>query len=152
MANEGLTDQQRLFCLEYLKDHNGKQAAIRAGYSEKTAEVQASRLLSNVKVSAFIQEKQSKVEKKLELSAEKILRDIEETRIRCMQGEPVLDSEGNPTGEWTFQASAALKASELQGKYKKLWTDKIEHSGQPYDGWTKDQLKARLKDLRKKFK
>ena len=45
---------QQLFIMEYVVDLNGKQAAIRAGYSAKTAEVQASRLLSHVKVQAAI--------------------------------------------------------------------------------------------------
>ena len=44
-----LNPKQQRFVDEYLIDLNGKQAAIRAGYSEKTAEVQASRLLSNAK-------------------------------------------------------------------------------------------------------
>ncbi|WP_154063873.1 terminase small subunit, partial [Klebsiella pneumoniae] len=35
--DDGLTDQQRLFVAEYLKDNNATQAAIRAGYSKKTA-------------------------------------------------------------------------------------------------------------------
>jgi single-stranded DNA-binding protein len=46
--------RQLLFVHEYLKDLNGKQAAIRAGYSPKTAESQASRLLRNVKVQNLI--------------------------------------------------------------------------------------------------
>ena len=48
-----LRAKQEAFCREYLIDLNGKQAAIRAGYSPKTAEVQASRLLSNAKVQAY---------------------------------------------------------------------------------------------------
>lgn len=52
-----LTPKQELFALEYLKDLNGTQAAIRAGYSPKTAQEQASRLLSNPMVSAFIAER-----------------------------------------------------------------------------------------------
>ncbi len=50
-----LTPKQRLFVEEYGKDRNGKQAAIRAGYSADSAEVQASRLLSNDKVAAAVQ-------------------------------------------------------------------------------------------------
>jgi phage terminase small subunit len=46
---EGLTPKQQRFVAEYLVDLNGKQAAIRTGYSAKTAEQQASRLLSNVR-------------------------------------------------------------------------------------------------------
>jgi len=49
-----LTPKQSQFCLEYLKDLNATQAAIRAGYSEKTAQEQSSRLLSNVMVQQMI--------------------------------------------------------------------------------------------------
>jgi phage terminase small subunit len=45
-----LTPKQSRFVEEYLVDLNGKQAAIRAGYSAKTAEVQASRLLRIAKI------------------------------------------------------------------------------------------------------
>lgn len=50
-----LTAKQQRFVAEYLIDLNATQAAIRAGYSEKTAAEQASRLLTNVKVSEAIQ-------------------------------------------------------------------------------------------------
>lgn len=40
-----LTPQQERFCQEYAVDYNGTNAAIRAGYAEKTAASQASRLL-----------------------------------------------------------------------------------------------------------
>lgn len=49
-----LTDKQKRFCEEYLIDLNATQAAIRAGYSPKTAEQTASRLLRNVKVQEYI--------------------------------------------------------------------------------------------------
>jgi len=45
-----LTEKQRLFCLEYIKDFNATQAAIRAGYSVKGAAVLASNLLTNNKI------------------------------------------------------------------------------------------------------
>ena len=51
-----LTKKQEQFCREYLVDLNGKRAAIRAGYSEKTAEVQVSKLLGNVLVQKVIEE------------------------------------------------------------------------------------------------
>ena len=44
------------FCTEYVKDMNGKQAAIRAGYAERSAEMQASRLLRNDKVKQRVAE------------------------------------------------------------------------------------------------
>jgi len=50
----GISGKQALFCAEYVKDRNAKQAAIRAGYSERTAESQGSRLLRNAKVAQFV--------------------------------------------------------------------------------------------------
>ena len=50
---EPLNDQQEKFCREYLKDLNGTQAAIRAGYSKKTANAIACRLFTYV----YIQKK-----------------------------------------------------------------------------------------------
>ena len=50
----GLTPRQQRFVDEYLIDLNATQAAIRAGYSPKTAQSQSSRLLSNVMVRAAI--------------------------------------------------------------------------------------------------
>lgn len=71
-----LTNQQNRFCSEYLTDINGKQAAIRAGYSPKTAESQASRLLTNVKVKTRIIELQKVLQEKTEVTQEKIINNI----------------------------------------------------------------------------
>lgn len=49
-----LTGQQKQFCIEYMKDFNGRQAAIRAGYSQRAAKEQASRLLTNANVAIFL--------------------------------------------------------------------------------------------------
>ena len=48
MKNKELTPKQERFCQEYMKDLNGTQAAIRAGYSKETARQQAQRLLTKV--------------------------------------------------------------------------------------------------------
>ena len=68
-----MTPKQKRFCQEYLVDLNGTQAAIRAGYSKKTAEVQGSRLLTNVKVQAAIQEQQKRIAHNLGVTAECIV-------------------------------------------------------------------------------
>ncbi|WP_110933265.1 terminase small subunit [Paenibacillus bouchesdurhonensis] len=68
-----LTAKQKLFVKEYLVDLNAKQAAIRAKYSAKTAEQQASRLLSNVKVQKAIEEAMNKRAEKVEIKAEQVL-------------------------------------------------------------------------------
>lgn len=54
-----LTPKQERFVLEYIKDWNATQAAIRAGYSTKGANVQGSRLLSNVNISERIRQIQT---------------------------------------------------------------------------------------------
>lgn len=55
----GLTDKQNSFVREYLVDLNAKQAAIRAGYSPRTAEVQGCRQLSSAKVADTIADAQA---------------------------------------------------------------------------------------------
>lgn len=124
-----LTPRQEAFIKEYLVDLNGTQAAIRAGYKTIGAHVQASQLLSLPKVAKAIQEQMDKRAKKVDLTAENVLKGILRVIDRCEQAEPVLDREGLPTGEYTFQANAALKGYELLGKHLKLFTDKVEHSG-----------------------
>ncbi|KAA6441447.1 terminase small subunit [Dyadobacter flavalbus] len=72
-----LTAQKKRFCDEYLVCENGKEAAILAGYSAKTAAVQASQMLSEVKVQEYLKEHKYKLDKKLEnkylISKERIL-------------------------------------------------------------------------------
>lgn len=71
-----LTAKQAIFCHQYLIDLNGKQAAIRAGYSEKTAEFQASRLLSSVKLQKLITELQTKSREHCDITKEEVLREL----------------------------------------------------------------------------
>jgi phage terminase small subunit len=68
-----LNARQQRFVDEYLIDLNATQAAIRAGYSAKDADVQGPRLLGNVGVQAAITEKQSKLAQKSEITQEKVL-------------------------------------------------------------------------------
>lgn len=54
--DHGLTDKQELFCHEYIKDFNATQAAIRAGYSQKTAKAIGSENLTKLDVSNRVKE------------------------------------------------------------------------------------------------
>ena len=67
-----LTAKQQRFIKEYVLDLNATQAAIRAGYSAKTAQEQGSRLLSNVMVSSAIQEAQQEALKRLDMSKDDV--------------------------------------------------------------------------------
>lgn len=124
-----LTDKQQRFVAEYLIDLNATQAAIRAGYSEKTAQEQGSRLLSNVMVAAAIQAAKDARSERTQVDADYVLRTIVDTIERCKQAEPVRDREGEATGEYKFDASAVLKGAELLGKHLKMFTDKTELTG-----------------------
>lgn len=75
-GDKSLTAKQRRFVEEYLIDTNATQAAIRAGYSTKTACEQGSRLLANVKVSAVVDEGLAKLLKKTEVTAERIAEEL----------------------------------------------------------------------------
>mgnify|MGYP001565889504 CR=1 FL=1 len=71
-----LSPRQARFVLEYLLDLNATQAAIRCGYSPKTAASQASRLLTNVKIRAAVAANQAKRLASNDLSADRILEEI----------------------------------------------------------------------------
>lgn len=106
-----LTAQHQRFVDEYVIDRNGKQAAIRAGYSEKTAEQQASRLLRNVKVQEAIEAKLKRISMKTELTAEWVLKEFAENhRLAREMGE----------------LQASNKALENIGKHLGMFTDKVK--------------------------
>lgn len=71
-----LTAKQQRFVEEYLIDLNATQAAIRAGYSEKTANEQGARLLANVSVRDAIDGAKVKRSNKLEITAERVLTEM----------------------------------------------------------------------------
>jgi phage terminase small subunit len=71
-----LTKKQELFVAEYLVDLNATRAAMVAGYSEKTAKAQGSRLLTNVDVSEAIAAKHGKRLTNLEITADRVLQEI----------------------------------------------------------------------------
>lgn len=154
-----MTPKARLFALEYRLDLNGKQAAIRAGYSENGAEVQASRLLRNVHVRAIVETAQSKAEAKLGITADRILEELariafldpKELRdpatgemrpfhelsadvVRALSVETEEYSENTADGvkvgrKTKIKPHDKLKALELLGKYKRLFGDREESTG-----------------------
>lgn len=71
-----LTEKQKRFVEEYLVDLNATQAAIRAGYAEKTADVQGPRLLGNVRVQEEIQSAMSKRSSRTEITQDAVLREL----------------------------------------------------------------------------
>lgn len=89
----GLSPKQQRFVEEYVVDLNATQAAIRAGYSPKTAEQQGPRLLGNVRVAAAIEKAKAKVTAKTEITAERVLAEL--ARIGFMDPRKLFTEGGN---------------------------------------------------------
>ena len=123
-----LTDKQSRFVQEYLLDLNATQAAARAGYSAKTANEQGARLLANVSVAQAVRQAQAARAERTQLTQDWVLERLRETVERCMQAEPVRDSEGGSTGVYKFNAAGANKALELIGKHLGMFVEKHEHA------------------------
>lgn len=74
---QGAVHQRRTrFIREYLKDQNATRAAIAAGYSEKGARVQGSRLLADPNIRNEIDDKNNKINQKLEVSVEHVREEL----------------------------------------------------------------------------
>ncbi|MCR5564009.1 MAG: terminase small subunit [Desulfovibrio sp.] len=128
---------QELFVKEYLVDLNATQAAIRAGYSAKTANAAAGRLLVNVSVAAAIQAAKAERMERVEIKADDVLKGI----VRCTT--KAEDAEDYKT---------ALKGLELQGKHLGLFTDKVQqevsgpNGGPVQQVFTVEFVKAKASD------
>lgn len=71
-----LTPKQQRFVEEYIIDLNATQAAIRAGYSERTAESAASRLLRNVKVATAVAEAKAARSARTQITQDRVLEEL----------------------------------------------------------------------------
>lgn len=111
---ETLNDKQKAFCREYVKDFNATQAAVRSGYSEKTANRIASRMLSKVDIQKYIEQLKQELTKDTKVTVEWIAEQLTDIAIQSERD------------------SDRIKALELLGKYKAMFTEKskVEHSGQ----------------------
>ena len=128
-ALEGLSEKQKFFCMEYTKDMNATQAAIRAGYSEKTAYSQGPRLLENVGIRKVIDALLAKRAKDIELDEDWCLRRFKEISDRCMQKEAVMEFNGEEwveSGVWKFDSAGANRATENIAKYLGMFIDRKE--------------------------
>ena len=111
-----LTPKKIRFCEYYVAlGGNATKAAIAAGYSEKTARQQGSRLLTNVDIAAYTRVLQKLLIKSSGLSKESLLLDLVEIKNRCLEQKPVQEWNYNThqledTGEFTFDAKNAIKA------------------------------------------
>ena len=125
-----LNDRQRRFVSEYLVDLNATQAAIRAGYSKRTAEQGGAQLLSNIKVAAAVAAGRAKQAKRTEITADYVLAGIRDNVERCQ-------------GKEGYNPQAALKGLELLGRHLAMFTDKTINKHQIED-LTDSEIATRL--------
>lgn len=116
-----LNAKQRRFVEEYLVDLNATQAAIRAGYSKKTAQEQGSRLLSNVMVAQAIELAQAKRSERTEITQDMVLRELakigfSDIRKVMRWGETMLRMDADKDGvdvEVAYHGIALIDSSEI---------------------------------------
>ena len=146
-----LTEKQQRFVDEYLIDLNATQAAIRAGYSVKTAREQASQNLTKLNIQQAISEKMAERSKRTGVNQDRIV--LELAKIAFVNAADVIDSDDAtikagataddtaaiqsvkvkviPTKEGEgvereIRLNDKLKALELLGKHLGMWNDKLD--------------------------
>ena len=147
----GLSDKQRVFIDEYLVSLNAKEAAIKAGYSKKTAKSIGQENLTKPAIAAAIKEKMDERAEKSELSAEWILNNLKEVTERCLQKKPVVKfdkeekcmmqvTDENGEGVWTFDSSGANRSLELLGRHFGIFKEDEKAASEVYF-YTFDEVK-----------
>jgi phage terminase small subunit len=156
---EELTEHQKIFCYEYIKDWNATNAALRAGYAETSAHSQACRMLKKDKVKKFIDDLiRSTIGNEIESTKLRVLRelkaiafaditkDVNLVKYTREDGTEYMKVEFNETKDsdnkkaiQSIRATSSggievkyhdkSKALEMLGRSVALFTDKVEHSG-----------------------
>ena len=109
-----LTPKQKAFVREYKKNGgNGTQAAIKAGYSENTADVIATENLRKPSIRGALKQEEKKLQEKYEYTIDDMVRELDDVKMKA-------DAEQN--------RQAQIKAIELKGKAFGLFVDKVENN------------------------
>ena len=126
-----MNDRQKRFCDEYLIDCNATQAAIRAGYSPKTAKQIGQRLLTIVDLKTYIDDRLAQLRSEKTADAQEVLEYLtsvmrgehkEQTLVLCGDGMQEIE-------DIDVSARDRLKAAELIGKRYGMFKDNVELGG-----------------------
>lgn len=126
-----MTPRQQKFCDEYLISGNATEAAIKAGYSRKTAKQTGSENLAKLDLRAYIDEQLAKIHSAKIADAEEVMKYLTSV-MRGEHTEQVLKLVGEGVQTVTdidVSAKERLKAAELIGKRYGLFTDKVGLEG-----------------------
>lgn len=151
MAKKGkLTDKQEAFVHEYLIDLNATQAAIRAGYSVKTADVIGCENLTKPNIQQAIAERMAERSRRTGVNQDRVV--LELAKIAFVRMTDIVDDHGRIKGTATdddlaciesikykesdnefggsvereVKIGSKLKALELLGKHLGMWNDKVD--------------------------
>ena len=127
-----LTEKQKAFCDFYIETLNATEAALKAGYSKKTARKIGSENLTKPDIKKYIDERLKQIESERIAKAEEVLAFLSSS-LRGEIDEDVVVVEGCGEGQSiarvvTKQLSAKdrIKAAELLGKRYSLFTEKVD--------------------------
>lgn len=144
-----LNDKQQKFVEEYLIDLNATQAAIRAGYSSKTAKEQGARLLTNANILGVLERALAERSRRTGINQDRIVNelakiafvkitdvadkdgkiktDADEEDLACIESIKVKrsSSENGCSEEREVKLASKMKALELLGKHLGMWNDKL---------------------------
>lgn len=156
-----LTPKQIRFCEEFLVDLNGTQAAIRAGYSKKTANEQASQLLAKVSIQEYLGKLRDELSQRTAITVDFVVQSLKQVALRCMQEVPVMkfdyeakalmqkrDADGK--GVWEFDSSGANRALELLGKHVGAFERDNTQKKPESQPFSDSQVEKIITELRKK--
>ncbi len=150
-----LTDKQAAFVREYLVDLNATQAAIRAGYSERTAYSVGQRLLKNVEIQRAVAAAQAKRARRVEITADRVVAELAKIAFSDPRDLMEWGPDGvvlRPSAELSDDQAASVaevaennaglrlkkhdkvKALELLGRHIGIFTDKVKAEVSGPDG------------------
>lgn len=123
-----MTIKQQRFADEYIISANATQAAIKAGYSKKYANTNASKLLQNTTIKSYIDERLAELQSQKVADQQEVLEYLTSV-MRGEETEQTVIGVGDLGQELTdieVGAKDRIKAAELLGKRYRMWTDKVE--------------------------
>ena len=106
-----------------------KEAFNAEKWADNSVDVEACKLANETKIILRLKELTDQQARETGWTVEKLIKEFEEIKQMCKVAVPVLDRQGEPTGEYKFDSVGAVKSLENIGKLLGMYTEKIKHSG-----------------------